>query len=485
MVRSSDGTGSGSHTSQGPQSNHTVVTNPPNYIGDTAESLAGPTYLVDVHLDRVVPAPEKAKYLALEYSWASRQSARNRTTPVRSLFDKEGLSMPADELPLPFERAAALTRDMGYRYLWVDYKCETTMAAQIRDAVYERAAFILVIVSMDSSSDQIWHFTCDHRNLRTVLSWFQTSIPSLPFLHVQNLGHGACGIVDEVQLRTSPESFARKVCIRQRDDLRSPDLHEIEILQKFDHPNIARFVAAYYQKRALNILMSTVAECKLKEYLSEPTAYDKRSYMPEWYYSLASAVDYMHSLSCRHKDIKPANVLISGRKVLLSDFGTSYQFSMDNSTSTGPGFMTPRYCAPEVARLGARGRKADIFSLGCVFVELITVDVGLSLSRLSRFLGFHEKPRSVTSVYHQHIERLREWLILLRLRASMAHQALVLRITDRMIDVQPQRRPSAAEVRRSLGAVLPPSSVGLGQSGCFSTGPMVLHKRYNALATLV
>ncbi|EME43641.1 hypothetical protein DOTSEDRAFT_45500 [Dothistroma septosporum NZE10] len=452
-----------------------------NNLSGAAEIAEGPTFLIDVHLNEVVPAPVKARFLALEYSWAARECTGARQMPNRDVLALAGQQLYADDLPSPFWRAMNLARDMGYRYLWIDYKCEGIKNACIRDIVYKRAVFIIVIVSMDSSSDHIWHFTCDHRNLDTVLSWLETSIPSLPFLHIQNLGHGAHGIVDEVQLRTSPESFARKVCIQRKDDGQPPDLHEIELLQRFKHPNIPRFIAAYYQKRALNILMLPVAECNLKEYLSEPTAYNKRPHMQEWYYSLASAVDYMHSLSCRHKDIKPANVLISGHTVYLSDFGTSLDFSLDSSVSSGPGFMTPKYCAPEVARRGSRGRKADIFSLGCVFLELITVDVGLPLNSLSQYLGFYKQPRKHSSVYHQHIDRLKNWITSLRSRASKAHQDLVLRITDRMLDAKPEERPSAAEVAGSLWAVLPPFDDRVRHDHLPSGSSMALYSRPGAL----
>jgi serine/threonine protein kinase len=61
--------------------------------------------------------------------------------------------------------------------------------------------------------------------------------------------------------------------------------------------------------------------------------------------------------------------------VVYTDFGISYDYSLlSQSTTIGhPIAFTRRYCAPEVADWTPRNRKADIFSLGCVFLEILQV----------------------------------------------------------------------------------------------------------------
>ncbi|KYG40974.1 hypothetical protein M433DRAFT_511938 [Acidomyces richmondensis BFW] len=96
----------------------------------------------------------------------------------------------------------------------------------------------------------------------------------------------------------------------------------------------------------------------------------KKPYIHKWFHSLASALKCMHGASFRHKDIKPAKILVCrDNDVALTDFGTTLEFSSDSSDSTGNAIMTPKYCVPEVARRDTRGRSADIFSLGCVFLS--------------------------------------------------------------------------------------------------------------------
>jgi serine/threonine protein kinase len=55
---------------------------------------------------------------------------------------------------------------------------------------------------------------------------------------------------------------------------------------------------------------------------------------------------------------------------------------------------THKYCAPEVFHKWPRGRRSDVYSLGCVFLEILTVLAGKSIDDLDEFLGgdyvFHE-----------------------------------------------------------------------------------------------
>jgi serine/threonine protein kinase len=77
----------------------------------------------------------------------------------------------------------------------------------------------------------------------------------------------------------------------------------------------------------------------------------------------------------KHKDLKPANILVKDGHVLIADFGISKDLideeTTASQTSNGPK-GTPMYMAPEVFLEGRRGRAVDIFSLGCIFLEIST-----------------------------------------------------------------------------------------------------------------
>ncbi|KAF2814968.1 kinase-like protein, partial [Mytilinidion resinicola] len=120
-----------------------------------------------------------------------------------------------------------------------------------------------------------------------------------------------------------------------------------------------------------------VADCDLSHYLKHPIS--SRGYqgtLKTFFGCLATALGYLHGFDIRHKDIKPSNILIYNGDVLLTDFRISRDCDNTRGTTEGPTPMTPKYAAPEAADYAPRNSSSDIWSLGCVFLEMITVVKG-------------------------------------------------------------------------------------------------------------
>ncbi|KAF1363864.1 kinase-like protein [Lizonia empirigonia] len=116
----------------------------------------------------------------------------------------------------------------------------------------------------------------------------------------------------------------------------------------------------------------------------------------------------MHERSVRHKDIKPRNILVHGGSVIYTDFGYSREFvQLDSSTTEGrPDPYTKRYGAPEVRQEEKRNSSADVYSLGCVFVDIFAaltqafeIDTGTDFSEYATRLRSGDGIATIPSKY--------------------------------------------------------------------------------------
>ena len=105
-------------------------------------------------------------------------------------------------------------------------------------------------------------------------------------------------------------------------------------------------------------------------------------------------------------------MLIKSHQVLLTSFGASRICSeFSDGIIDEPTFVTPRYCAPEVAAHEPSGISNDIWSLGCVFLEIWTVLGGKKQEDLTKHL---HSAGSCSSLYHQNLGAILSWCDMIR-----------------------------------------------------------------------
>lgn len=203
----------------------------------------------------------------------------------------------------------------------------------------------------------------------------ETSIP----LQVKRvLGYSASAIVESVQCRRI--LLARKTVKCNRRLTREDVITEVENLQRLQHAHVVRVVGTYTLRKSLSILLYPAADQNLEELMDELVESGlsiESGYiiLPAFFGCLSAAMSFIHGNNVKHMDIKPKNILVrctsQGRKIYIADFGIAKAYrSAAESFTDGPTSFTRTYAAPEVVMQDTRSYTADIFSLGCVFMEM-------------------------------------------------------------------------------------------------------------------
>ena len=198
------------------------------------------------------------------------------------------------------------------------------------------------------------------------------------------LGEGACGIVEEVSISSSSVKCVRKrigrpKLLKTQKQIMTAFGREISVMRQVNHQHCVSLLGSYTDYDHVNILSSPVADMDLATFLDLPVEQEQRGILYHGFGCLCNAILYLHQNNIRHEDLKPQNVLIHGDNTLLTDFGFSLDFSDDSvSTTTGrPSAWTLRYSAPEVLDFKPRNRATDIWSLGCILLEMVSGFYGL------------------------------------------------------------------------------------------------------------
>lgn len=279
---------------------------------------------------------------------------------------------------------------------------------------------------------------------------------------IKKLGHGGFGSVYEVSISHGADvdrkSFACKIIRlprhRQNEAIKRVQ-NEISILRGLDHPNIIKLAGACAQDDFVFINSLPLADFNLKQFLSKKPSPNPRISEREMWKAvdgLASAIAYLHEKEIVHFDVKPENILVRYDKDLthciLADFGSSQILSLSQNESRDRA-VTPRYLAPEWFQdKSKRGTHCDIFSLGCVLLELFNWEYSTTPHDFEKFrnrrMGFK---RNWT--YSESLPAMNHWIHSLSLTGRSDYTNLIME----MLRPNHQERPSAAEVVATLDSV--------------------------------
>jgi CheY-like chemotaxis protein/predicted Ser/Thr protein kinase len=192
----------------------------------------------------------------------------------------------------------------------------------------------------------------------------------------ERIGRGGMGVVYRAQHMNLQRRAAIKIIapeFAETKGFRSRFIREARIAAALQHPNIVTVYDAGQSGQTLYIAMQFIRGSDLAAILNEEGRL--RPYRAiDVCRQVASALDAAHGMALIHRDVKPGNVLIEGRRAYLTDFGLTKRSGGSKSGLTQAGELvgTIHYVAPEQIEAGDVDARTDVYSLACLLFHCLT-----------------------------------------------------------------------------------------------------------------
>ena len=234
------------------------------------------------------------------------------------------------------------------------------------------------------------------------------------FRIVRELGRGGMGVVFEAVQESLGRSVALKVLARHaqldatrrerfvREAQAAAKLHHTNIVPVFgvgEHDGLPYYVMQLIPGGGVNAVvwqwrkekglsgdsdreMQALRPDTKPTHESQAAAYELHASAPkygDWRFiaavglQTAAALDYAHKQGVLHRDVKPANLILDGETVWVTDFGLAKLMDTDGLTATGDILGTLQYLPPECLT-GRADPRSDVYGLGATLYELLTLE---------------------------------------------------------------------------------------------------------------
>lgn len=197
------------------------------------------------------------------------------------------------------------------------------------------------------------------------------------FFRLSTLGEGPNSVVYKAKEKRTNKIVALKLIKHAKLKSKIPQeiFRETTILKNLDHEHVIKLLNIYIDPDPCFLLLTfELCSYNLSHFIdahqNQTVKHDQVKCISV---QMFRGLNYIHKNCIVHRDIKPSNLLVSETGQLkIADFGISRRFSHLDKPSS-PAAMTLFYQAPEILFEAPRySEKVDIWSAGCVVVELLT-----------------------------------------------------------------------------------------------------------------
>jgi predicted Ser/Thr protein kinase len=189
----------------------------------------------------------------------------------------------------------------------------------------------------------------------------------------ERIAHGGMGVLYLAYDPVTEREVALKVLRVDSDDLRERFLREARLAARLQHPNIVTIYDVGAHEDQPFIAMEFIAGETLGQLVHRraPLTLSRRIALME---QVCVGLAYAHRHGIVHRDVKPANLMISRDSGVLKvlDFGVAGRVDADPGLQGHMLMGTPNYMSPEQVVGQASDHRSDIFSVGLVLYELLT-----------------------------------------------------------------------------------------------------------------
>jgi len=195
------------------------------------------------------------------------------------------------------------------------------------------------------------------------------------------------------------------------------------------HPYIVTYRESFMDKRCLCIVMDYADGGDMYSKIAKQKQLGKgfpENLLLDWFVQICLAIKHIHDRKILHRDLKTQNVFLTAKgEVKIGDFGISrvLQHTYDCAqTAIG----TPYYLSPEICQEKPYNQKSDIWSLGCILYEMVTLRHAFDASSMKGLVVkiLRGTYPSIPSVYSQNLKDL----------------------IDEMLQKDPHKRPSIKRI---------------------------------------
>lgn len=256
-------------------------------------------------------------------------------------------------------------------------------------------------------------------------------------------------LIKGVKVRGLP--LAKKIFKRSPCDPKAYH-QEVEVLQRLTrkpHWHVILLLRHYTDLEGRGcLLLSPLAQMTLEDFLSQPPNQERKQLVRPWLGCLACGLANLHLNRIKHKDMKPSNILIHGTNPIIADMGISHGFDNDSKTS-GRSCASRIYAAPEVLNEQVRGRRQDVWSLLCCYIEILAYLNGVDREAFCELMDLG----GYCGVYYLRHSRVVNWLNSLKPSAANEDELTLIQLLIDSFKKNQDERPYARSLAEQIQAI--------------------------------